>query len=119
MSPTKQRIAIAEELGWRLEFIEGNGVDATLWISNLNLVDGFEHEIPNNCPDCLRKLGDCKILIDYLETKGWACVIIAERGKRCCTFINASTGIEHKVITLTFEAAICESFLRTCKRWVD
>jgi hypothetical protein len=62
MSPTKQRIAIAEELGWRLEFIEGNGVDANLWISNCNLVDGYGEEIPHNCPDCLRKLGDCNYL---------------------------------------------------------
>lgn len=67
--------------------------------------------------DYLVDLDACDKLIDWLNDRGWSCVLVAENNARCCTFIRGK--VEHKVIALTFPRAICESFLRAEGKWVD
>ena len=66
-------------------------------------------------PDYLGDLNSCNDLVDELGRQGWACVLVAECGKRCCTFVKGD--VEHKVITTKFEDSICEAFLRVLGLW--
>lgn len=49
MNPEKQRIAIAEACGWRIEYIHGNGMDCDVWVDPEGL-------IREECPDYLNDL---------------------------------------------------------------
>lgn len=60
-------------------------------------------------------LNSCNELVDELGRQGWSCVLVAENGRRCCTFVKGDA--EHKVIATKFEEAICESFLRVLGLW--
>ena len=105
MSPEKQRIAIADACGWsRYSALSTHG-----WIEG-------EPETDGPIPDYLNDLNACSELINYMESLGWACVLVAQNGARCCTFTD---GIDYKVIGDKFETAICEAFLRTLNLWTE
>lgn len=105
MKPEQQRIAIAEACGWKRYNAEGT--------------DAYLPDDPNDppFPDYLNDLDACNGLVDWLNERGWSCILIAENSMRCCTFVRH--GVEHKIIKSTFPRAICESFLRAVEKWVD
>lgn len=103
MNKEIQRIAIAKARGWKSE---------AYWRQPIEPGDTPIKTAP---PDYLRDLNACNDLVEEMGKQGWACVLVAECGKRCCTFVKGD--VEHKVITTKFEDSICESFLRVLGLW--
>ena len=118
MSPLDQWIAIATHLGYTHE-IRTIDTDRygplriAVWRDPSGNGMGS-----NQPPDYLRDLNACSELINFLEGKGYACVLVAE-GKRLCTFTKNRGATETRVIADTFQTAICEAFLRTLGLWKE
>ena len=80
---------------------------------------GYRHENWNgelSVPHYPTDLTACNNLIDFLEKRGYACVMVAQNGKRCCTFTTNGRA-DCKAICDTFPAAICKSFLKVLGLW--
>jgi hypothetical protein len=67
-------------------------------------------------PNYPTDLSACTALIDFLEKRGYACVMVAQHGKRCCTFTTTGRN-DCKAVADTFPAAICKSFLTVLGLW--
>lgn len=67
-------------------------------------------------PDFLASSDACTALIDFLEKRGYACVMVAQHGKRCCTFTTTGRP-DFKSVCDTFPKAICRSFLMVLGLW--
>lgn len=109
MTEELQRIRIAETLGWKevLEpwrWADPSGQIQENWAGKLSV------------PDYLHDLSACTALIDFLEKRGYACVMVAQHGKRCCTFTTTGRP-DYKAICDTFPKAICKSFLTVLGLW--
>lgn len=102
------KVVISEALGWKK--------DETYWYKDgerraLRFQYGgtFGDDI-HALDDYPNDMSAASSLVDYMESQGYACVLIAEQGKRCCTFISMN-GEEYKKIADTFPHAICQSFI--------
>lgn len=134
MEDTNQRILIADSCGlktnyfrfWHLSHSGEKWWDAFADLSKAESTwkhFGFPNKPVESyteirfLPNYLNDLNACNELIDWLNERGWSCVLVAENNARCCTFIKGD--VEYKVIKTTFPRAICESFLRVAGKWVD
>lgn len=111
MSPEAQRRACAEAQGYRYARMG-------IWVHP----EGFElyGAAESVLPRYLEDLNACDLLIRRMQSLGWDCVLIAEGGHRCCTFIRRANKVEVevKVISTKFTTAICEAFLKAVGQWV-
>ncbi len=111
------QVAVAEAHGWThiKRWTDGppSGYPITAAERMLRLESGADPLVP----DYLVDMNACNDLIDLRHKQGWACVLVAQSDRRCCTFVKS--GVEHKVIADTFPEAICESFLRSGGKWKD
>ncbi len=111
MTEELQRIRIAEALGGK--YVEKvNFPPRILWMTPNQQGTDKRYVVP----DYLTSLNDCTALIDFLEKRGYACVMVAQHGKRCCTFTTTGRP-DYKAICDTFPKAICKSFLTVLGLW--
>ena len=105
MTEELQRIRIAEALGYtHVRVIKSVDEPPDHCI-------GHHPTEPHSVPDYPTDLSACTALIDFLEKRGYACVMVAQHGKRCCTFTTTGRA-DCKAICDTFPKAICKSFLK-------
>lgn len=104
MTEELQRVRLAEALGWT--FVTEYSGTPPMLTERLN----------RSLPDFLASSDACTALIDFLEKRGYACVMVAQHGKRCCTFTTTGRP-DFKSVCDTFPKAICRSFLMVLGLW--
>ncbi len=124
MTPDKQRYVIATTFGAVITtFPDGTEVvtmdpnaERDTYIKPLS-EPAPEYVFSTSVPDYLNSLSACRLLIDRLAP-AWSCVLVAENGRRACTFVRKiNTSLEFKVIASRFEDAICEAYLKVRGLW--
>ena len=111
MTEELQRIRIAEALG-------GTGIvvgESHITWAPPNTPPPYD-ESGFVVPNYTHSVDACTTLIDFLEKRGYACVMVAQQGKRCCTFTTTGRP-DFKTISDTFPKAICKSFLTVLGLW--
>ncbi len=118
MTEERQRIVTAEAIGYRVTTDNGYR-DFPYTLNEPNgsyVIYATAEKAWNEVPHFPTDLTACSALIDFLEKRGYACVMVAQHGKRCCTFTTNGRA-DCKAVADTFPAAICKSFLTVLGLW--
>lgn len=130
MNANKQRIAIAETVGWKWSpHPKVSHPDKLKWWIHPDLVkmmvgSGVCGAPDGLLPDYLNDLNAAITLCDFLAERGWNCHLDNGLDKTWeCIFTRGRTGNEnsdeHYGPGNTMTAAICQAFLRTVGKWED